>query len=955
MGQQKLRPYALVPDEKESGLEEKNSGPPSAPRGLDHIPSKEFRTSTSIEEGHGELKKIRKNLEKEEVRKVDLYQDIDKLRRGIVQKKSELKILHDKSNAQNIEFLRIKRLINDEKAVLQDINEKKVFLKEELNRITLERNEKVTRINQINLKIQKSEEDFKINLNKLRVVEEQKKKVLAEVHALGQDLDVQKKMYESEFEALRKSFDFKIEKLEIEYKTLGSQVSESKKYLDELVGKSNVHKSELDALIKNQENLEASNQHISEIQREKRRDIENLEGQIQESQSFINILNSEIEDLVAKKSSLNQTLKNMEFEEDKQKKRLAEEEKKMMMELELQKLRHDYEVESRMENLERTIKESEKVWFGEFERKKSELENEFLGQRNLLEKKHIERVSELEKKQTEMIEEAKKEAQRIIFNSQQIALEKETKVQEMLAHAGEIKLDAQNVVAQKLEDANRNVEQKRLEANSLMDKSQEEYKRKCKEAETIINSAKARGNAILQKSESQKNEILKEAINDRLSHEKRLRDIENNFVQNFEDQIKMLKGYILFRKEKAKNARNHEVELEKARVEKTKNHILKSFEKLKRNEFKRIAKKRSEILHKASEDLVSQKNKLREMKRNELESFYKDRANLMKEAEEFKKVKEKEVHAWQEEQKQIIEQLKRNQIEELNIKKMDYEKELETKIGKERREFENLKSKKIEHVHNCVYNFVIKELNAELKELDAEKRKEIKAGIHDVLKSSFSADSKKMAKVAGLDVDTSSQKSISKLLVKYTLRVGPLLLLGLIVFFDLAGIRTNTKNAIMTFLENRRNEAQIVQDKKVQDLQDERIYKPELIPGYKDSYTDNVVFTPKFHSTYESDTFQNEWILSVHEFMLSELELSEEFAINFVSSEGTLIKELAKMRSELDPRFLDRGFEKMRLREQEFVNWANAGLANEENINKFNAFKMKFYEDFVATKGATIQ
>src|SRR5690606_1885435 len=121
-----------------------------------------------------------------------------------------------------------------------------------------------------------------------------------------------------------------------------------------------------------------------------------------------------------------------------------------------------------------------------------------------------------------------------------------------------------------------------------------------------------------------------------------------------------LKNYIAYRKEKARNARAKNIEADKAKIEKSQKHALMNIEKLKRNEFKRIAKKRNEILHKATEDLISQKNKLREMKKNELESFYNERSSLMREAEEYKKQKEKEVQEWQQEQKNLIEQLKRN-------------------------------------------------------------------------------------------------------------------------------------------------------------------------------------------------------------------------------------------------------------------------------------------------------
>lgn len=68
---------------------------------------------------------------------------------------------------------------------------------------------------------------------------------------------------------------------------------------------------------------------------------------------------------------------------------------------------------------------------------------------------------------------------------------------------------------------------------------------------------------------------------------------------------------------------------------------------------------------------------------------------------------------------------------------------------------------------------------------------------------------------------------------------------------------------------------------------------PEQTIGYKKTYVDNIIFTKDFKKVMDNEEFQNAWILSVHDFMIKELELSEDVAISFISSEGTLIKDLA--------------------------------------------------------------
>ena len=140
-------------------------------------------------------------------------------------------------------------------------------------------------------------------------------------------------------------------------------------------------------------------------------------------------------------------------------------------------------------------------------------------------------------------------------------------------------------------------------------------------------------------------------------------------------------------------------------------------------------------------------------------------------------------------------------------------------------------------------------------------------------------------------------------------------------------------------IETKENDAKIIEE-----VQKKKEYNPKMTPGFKESYVDNVIHTPDFVTKYESSEFQNDWLLAAYEFLSGELELQEELAINFVSTEGALIKELSDQREKIDIRFLDNELDKMRKREEEVMNKQRDKFHAPENWKAFMAFRDQFYK-----------
>ena len=127
-------------------------------------------------------------------------------------------------------------------------------------------------------------------------------------------------------------------------------------------------------------------------------------------------------------------------------------------------------------------------------------------------------------------------------------------------------------------------------------------------------------------------------------------------------------------------------------------------------------------------------------------------------------------------------------------------------------------------------------------------------------------------------------------------------------------------------------------------------FTPAVSEGYKGTYVDNVIYTVDFEKVMDNEEFQNDWILKVHDFMVKELELSEDVAISYISSEGTLIKDLSTARKDLHPQHLDQGLKKMADIEATHLGWLNEKITDPLKIGRFVDFRKNDYEYFYNEK-----
>ena len=82
----------------------------------------------------------------------------------------------------------------------------------------------------------------------------------------------------------------------------------------------------------------------------------------------------------------------------------------------------------------------------------------------------------------------------------------------------------------------------------------------------------------------------------------------------------------------------------------------------------------------------------------------------------------------------------------------------------------------------------------------------------------------------------------------------------------------------------------------------------------------------------------------------TDLELSEDIAINFISAEGTLVKELAAARKDIHPQFLDGALKKMNDLEKTHLGWLDEKIPDPLKLQKFADFRKDYYDKFYAEK-----
>jgi hypothetical protein len=129
------------------------------------------------------------------------------------------------------------------------------------------------------------------------------------------------------------------------------------------------------------------------------------------------------------------------------------------------------------------------------------------------------------------------------------------------------------------------------------------------------------------------------------------------------------------------------------------------------------------------------------------------------------------------------------------------------------------------------------------------------------------------------------------------------------------------------------------------------LYRPAQDDGYRDNYTDNVLYMKGYIETKTDPLYIEKWTLRLNDLgMLKSLKLSEEDIVRFIAKETGMVQRLGALRDSVDAVYLNEGLDRMRKAETEDLAEIRTILKTEEAVRKIRAIEKQSIEDFKAGK-----
>lgn len=466
------------------------------------------------------------------------------------------------------------------------------------------------------------------------------------------------------------------------------------------------------------------------------------------------------------------------------------------------------------------------------------------------------------------------------------------------AHRAEIELTQE--AQKRLQIATEEAVERESAAHSRILEAQNYLKDKEVEAETILNKSRIESRQLLQKTEA---EIL-----DDLSKRKQ-----------------KIKKFLSMKQEVGQAHIQSLLEKQQIRIKRNEEKSAQRLEEIKKRELKRIAKIRDEELTRQSE-----------MKELALKEFRAEKEKTLRMIQELKTKQEAE-----------LAEKKKTMLEHINSTKFSQKQSWEEEVRREKESFNKTKKDRINNATMAVMNVLVAEIGPQ-GEGESALREKIKANLEMAIDGQNAQALKDVEQV--LDFNPLKRKKFLPVIKKYALEAGIPAALAIIFLADIGGARTSVVDFSKDLMKQQQSASEIYVNQQKTEWKEKHSFNPEMSVGYKDNYTDNVIYTVDFEKVMDNEEFQNDWILKVHDFMVKDLELSEDVAINYISAEGSLIKELAVMRKDLHPQFLDQGLKKMRDLETAQLGWLNEKMATPEKMEKFVTFRKGYFDTFYKDK-----
>jgi hypothetical protein len=170
-------------------------------------------------------------------------------------------------------------------------------------------------------------------------------------------------------------------------------------------------------------------------------------------------------------------------------------------------------------------------------------------------------------------------------------------------------------------------------------------------------------------------------------------------------------------------------------------------------------------------------------------------------------------------------------------------------------------------------------------------------------------------------------------------------LLALLIFFP--QVITAPKNIIVAaFTEKKENSGSDVFLKKLQQSRVKAIYAPKTTAEFKSSYVENILYTTDFATRVQDTTYQDKWILDLNDWFIRSLDVKDTTIIKFVSLESNLLRDLEKMKADINPANIAPSLELMNNRESEYRQKLSEIFGDPAKVERYYEYSAKFWNDF---------
>lgn len=478
-----------------------------------------------------------------------------------------------------------------------------------------------------------------------------------------------------------------------------------------------------------------------------------------------------------------------------------------------------------------------------------------------------------------------------------------------LKEADEILREARRTENIITEEANKRLREATLDAQEREKNSHQ----RIREAQEYFKEKEREADAIIQKSRMESRDLIKRT--------------EMDLMDDLAKRKAKIKKFLTMKQENGILHIQNMSEQHQLRLKRSEEKAQEKLEEIKRKELKKVAK--------LLEEEHIRQNELKEIAMKEVKE-HKDKA--MKEVNDMRIVQENE-----------LAEKKKYMLDHINQQKYRTQESWQQEIKKEREEFIRTKKERISNATSAVMNVFISEAGPQ-----GEKEQQLRDKIKSTLEMAIDGQSADALKEVDqiLDFNPTKRKKVLPVLKKYALRFGIPAAVATIILADIGNIRTNVVTFTKDLIQQQQSASEIYVNQQKTEWKEKHTYTPQTTPEYKATYTDNVIYTTDFEKVMENEEFQNDWILKLHDYMVKDLELSEDVAISFISSEGSLVKELGTLRKDLHPQHLDVGLKKMNDSETTHLGWLKEKITDPEKMAKFVSFRKDFYEKFHAEKFA---